>query len=117
LFNLDHYFWTRNPSRSSKVLKDSDCSLVSNKNFCEILPSNGLGSGPREVGQGGVKVLYLWRHSQKISTPNQKCFFIANYKTCQVFWEFEQLSSAFGSGVMLASSHICDLAVLAWKSL
>jgi len=34
-----------------------DCSLVSNKNFSEILPSNGLGPGPGEVGQGGLKVL------------------------------------------------------------
>jgi len=25
--NLDHYFWTRNPSRSSKVSKDLDCGL------------------------------------------------------------------------------------------
>jgi len=25
--NLDHNFWTRNPSRSSKVSKDLDCSL------------------------------------------------------------------------------------------
>jgi len=31
-----------------------------------MLPSSGLGSGPAEVGQGGLKVLYLWRHSQKI---------------------------------------------------
>jgi len=30
-------------SRSSKVSKDSDCSLVSNKNFSVILPSNDLG--------------------------------------------------------------------------
>jgi len=26
LFILDHNFWTRNPSRSSKVSNDSDCS-------------------------------------------------------------------------------------------
>ena len=36
---------------------------VSNKNFSEILPSNGLGLGPSKVGQGGLKVLHLWRHS------------------------------------------------------
>jgi len=72
---LDHNFWTWNPSRSSKVSKDSDCSLVSNKNFSEILPSNSLGPGPGEVGQGGQKVLHLWRHSQKTCTPLQKIFF------------------------------------------
>jgi len=31
-----------------------DCSLVSNKNLREILPFNGLGPGPGEVGQGGL---------------------------------------------------------------
>jgi len=31
--NLDHNFWNQNPSRSLKVTKDLDCSLVSNKNF------------------------------------------------------------------------------------
>ena len=29
--DLDHNFWTRNLSRSSKVSKDSDCSLESKK--------------------------------------------------------------------------------------
>ena len=33
---------------SSKVSKDSDCGLVSNKNFSEILPSRGLVPGPGE---------------------------------------------------------------------
>jgi len=44
---------------SSKVLKDSDCSLVFIKNLSEILPSNCLGPGPGEVGQGCLKVLHL----------------------------------------------------------
>jgi len=52
---LDHNFSTRNPSKPSKGSKDSDCSLVSKKNFSKILPSNGLGPGPGEVGQGGLK--------------------------------------------------------------
>jgi len=59
---LDHNFWTQNPSRSSKVSTDSDCSLVFSKNFGEVLPSNGLGPGPGEVGQGGLKALHLQRH-------------------------------------------------------
>ena len=37
----------------------SDCSLLSNKNFIEILPSNGLSPGPGEVGQGGLQVFHL----------------------------------------------------------
>jgi len=72
--NLDHNFWTWNPSRSSKVSKYLDCSLVSNKNFSEILPSNSLSPGPGKVGRGGLKVFHLWRHSQKIHTPTKKFF-------------------------------------------
>jgi len=68
-------FWTRYPSRSSKVSKDSDCSLVSNKNLNKILPSNGFSLGPGEVGQGGLKVLHLWHHSQEIHIPKPKNFF------------------------------------------
>jgi len=49
----------QNPGRSSKVSKDLDCGLDSNINFSEILPSNGLGPGPGEVGQGGLKVFHL----------------------------------------------------------
>jgi len=56
---IDHNFCTQNPSRSSKVSKHLDCSLVSNKNFSEILPSSGLDPGPDEEGQGGLTVLYL----------------------------------------------------------
>jgi len=72
---LDHNFWTQNPSRSSKVLKDLDCSLLFNKNFSKVLPSNGLGPGPGEMGQCGLKVFHLWRHSQKMCTPQPKKFF------------------------------------------
>jgi len=75
LFTLDHNFWTWNPSRSSKVSKDSDCSLVSNKSFSEILSSHGLSPGPGEVGQGALKVHHLGCHSQKIHNPQSKNFF------------------------------------------
>jgi len=56
------------------VSKYSDGSLVSNKNFSKILPSNDLNPGPGEVSKGSLKV-YLWRHSQKISTPQPKKIF------------------------------------------
>jgi len=39
--------------------EDLDCSLVSSKNFSEILPSNGLSPGQGEVSQGGLKVLHF----------------------------------------------------------
>jgi len=49
--------------------------LVSSKNFSEILPPNGWRPGPGKVGQGRLKVLHLWRHSQKTHTPQAKKFF------------------------------------------
>jgi len=61
-----------------------DFSLVFDKNLTEILLSSSLGLRPDEVGQKGLKLLYLWRHSQKIQNP--QFFFIADLKTCRVFW-------------------------------
>ena len=44
----------------SFLTKDSDYSLVSSKNFSEILPPNGWHAGPDKEGQeGGLKVLHL----------------------------------------------------------
>jgi len=60
---------------SSKVSKDSDCSLVSSRSFSKILPPNGWRPGPGKVGQGGLKVLHLWCHSQKNYNPQAKLFF------------------------------------------
>jgi len=58
-----------------KLSKDSDCSLVSSKNFSKILSPNSWHPGPGKVGQGGLKVFHLWRHSQKNYTPQAKNFF------------------------------------------
>jgi len=58
-----------------QVSKDSDCSLVSSKNFSEILTPNGWRQGPGKVGQDGLKDLHLWRHSQKTASPKQKNIF------------------------------------------
>jgi len=63
------------PQQVIQSIKDSDCSLVSYKNFSEILPSNSLSPGPGKVGQGGLKVLHLRSHSQKIRIPQPKIFF------------------------------------------
>ena len=86
LFILDHTFCIRNPSKSIKVSKDSDCSVVSNKNFSGILPSSGLGLGSDEVGQKCLKQVQLLRHSQKTRNPKPKnFFFIADAKICRIF--------------------------------
>jgi len=49
LFTLHHNFWTQNLSRSSKVSKDPDFRLVSNKNFNKIRPTR---FGPRSRWHG-----------------------------------------------------------------
>jgi len=72
------------PQQATKVSNDLYFSLVSNKNFqSEMLPSKGLGPGPDEVGQRGLKVVHLWGHSQKI------WFSLQTQKTCWVLWGFE----------------------------
>jgi len=77
---------------SSKVSKDSDCSLVSRKNFSKILPPNGWRPGPGKVGQGGLKVLHLWRHSQKTRNPQAKNFF--RLQSTRLADPFEPLNSS-----------------------
>jgi len=66
-----------------------------------------LGSGPGEVVQGGLKVLYLWRYSQKICNPQPKNFFSsASYKTCHIFWEFDWVGSTYRTGEIPMQSHM-----------
>jgi len=84
-----------------------DCSLESSKNFIEILPPNGWRSGPGKLGQGGLKVLHLWRHSQKNRTPQAKKFFSsADEKTCCVFWDIYWVCRAYWTGEIPAQSHV-----------
>jgi len=42
----------------------------------EILPPNGWCPGPGKVGQGGLKILHLWRHSPKTRTPSKNIFWV-----------------------------------------
>ena len=83
-FIVDHNFWTRNLSKSSKVSKVLDFSLVSNKSFSKILQSGGLGLGPDELGQKG-STCDITHKKSKIKII---FFFIADSKTCWVFWGF-----------------------------
>ena len=57
LLFLSHNYWTRNPASHPKNQKT--LSLISNKNFSEILPSSSLGLGPDEVGENSLKLLHL----------------------------------------------------------
>jgi len=72
-----------------------------------MLPSNGWRPGPGKVGQSGLKVLHLWRHSQKTCTPQAKNFFSsADWKTCRVFWHFNQVRNPNRSGDIPVKSHV-----------
>jgi len=70
------------------------------KTLAKYHTSIGLGLGPDEVGQKGIKQLHLWRHSQKLWKAKPKIFFFIADSTCPVFWRFEQLSNAFSRGAM-----------------
>ena len=104
-FRIDRKLWTWDPSKSPTVSKDSDFSLVSNKNISKILPSGGLGPGPGEVGQNSLKVLHLWRHWQNLK-PKTKNFFPLQSRRLAESWVFEQLSSACCAWVMLVQGHV-----------
>ena len=43
---------------------------------------------------------------KKSTIPNQNNFLIANYKTCQVFSAFEQLSSAYHTRDIPVQNHV-----------
>jgi len=58
-----------------KGSKDSDSSLVSNENFSEILWPSGWALGQATRAEMTLKLLHLWRYSQKATPPNQKTFF------------------------------------------
>jgi len=50
-------------------------SLVSNENFSETLWPSSWALGQATWAKMTLKLLHLWRQSQKICTPNQKIFF------------------------------------------
>jgi len=53
----------------------------------EILPPNSWRPGPGKVGQGGLKALNLWCHSQKNASPKQKNFFQEQTRRLVAFFE------------------------------
>jgi len=90
LWFLGHNLWTINARKSIKCSKDSDSSLVSNENLSKILPSGGCALGQVTWSKMAKNLAHLWRHTQNWKP---QFFFIADSKTCQVFWGFEQLYS------------------------
>jgi len=99
LFILDHNFSSRNARKSIKGSKDSDSSLVSNENFSETLWPSGWALCQATWAKMTLKLLHLWRHSQKICIPQAKKFFSsAIYQTGRSIWAVEQPFSAIGRG-------------------
>jgi len=58
-----------------KGSKDLDSSLVSNDIFSETLWPSSWALGQATWAKVVQKLLHLWRHSQKICTPQTKNFF------------------------------------------
>ena len=75
LFILDHNFWTKNARKLIKGSKDWDLSLVSNENFSEKLWPSGWTLVQATWAKMTLKLLHLWRQSQKIRTPQPKKYF------------------------------------------
>jgi len=63
----------------SKPQKTLDSSLVSNENLSKILWHSGWALGKVIWAKMDQKWLYLWRHSQKSSTPTTKFSFFFFY--------------------------------------
>jgi len=58
-----------------KGSKDSGLGLVSNENISKILWPSGWTLGQVTWAKMTQKLLHLWRHSQKIHTPQPKKIF------------------------------------------
>ena len=61
MFILDHNYWTENLLKSIKVSKDSDSSLISNKNFSEILWPSSWALGQAAYAKMTQKLLNTFR--------------------------------------------------------
>jgi len=61
-----------------KGLKNSDSSLVSNENFGETLWPSGWALGQATCAKMTLKLLHLWRQSQKIRILQPRFFFECN---------------------------------------
>ena len=65
------------------------------------------------IAQGQVKLAKVAKKSstyevtnKKPAPPKQKIFSSANYKTCCVFWHFDQGRNPYRSGEIPAQSHV-----------
>ena len=45
--------------------------------------------------------------TENLQPPTKQFFSSANYKTCRVFWAFDQVGSAYRTREIPAKSHMC----------
>jgi len=69
---LGDIFETETPIKSSK---DSDCSLVSNKNLSQKIPPSGWRPGPGNLSQNGLKPIQLMTSPTKQTMSKTFQFF------------------------------------------
>jgi len=75
-----------------KGSKDSDLSLVSNKNFSETLWPSGWALVQATWAKMTLKLPHLWHQSQKIRTPQPKKFI--SRQSIRLADPFEPLNSS-----------------------
>jgi len=97
LFILDHKFWTTNARKSINGSKDVESSLVSNENFRKTLGPSGWALDQDTWDKMTPKLLHLWRHSQKIRTPQPKNFL--RVQTRRLADPFKSLNSSLAQSV------------------
>jgi len=83
-----------------KDSKDSDSSLVFNKNVTKILWPSGWALGQVTWAKMAQKLLHYDVTQKKSATPNKKKFFRVQTRRRAEFWGFEQPSNAIGGGAM-----------------
>jgi len=92
LFILDHNFWTRNARKVDQRLKRLGLELSFQWKLQRNTWPSGWALGQETWAKMTQKLLYLWRHSQKIRIPNQKKIF--RVQTKRQANPFEPLNSS-----------------------
>jgi len=71
-----------------------------------IVDSSGWASGQMKWAKKALNhSIYDVTH-KKSKTQNKKFFFIADLKTCQIFWVFEQISSTYDARDIQVQRHV-----------
>jgi len=98
---MNSSIWTKSVTQQSSKM---DCSLVSNKNFSEILQASGLGPGPSEVVQGGTK------------NPQSKNIFQVQTTRLAESFELLTMSVALTGPEKYLRKATCNSAIFAWTT-